>query len=279
MLKRKFIKKMVILGMCSISILLSVGCSGKKANVHIGEYVEFGEYEQDNNEISGQEPILWQVIDVKDDKALLSSCYVLDNIQYCDYGDDDTTSAPWARSYIYSWLNEDFYNSAFSESEAKAIIDSTDYSAENVEEIGKVFLFSYQEILKYYDTDSVVNKSKEYECVYTWDLLAKPTEYAKEKDVECRELTQERIDFLIGDGLNCENYVAGDEYAKYWLRSSLKWDSWFTAEGHALYVDSDGKIQPDVVSLANMKTKRQGVKPCVWVDLKIVGDDLVTVKQ
>lgn len=65
-----------------------------------------------------------------------------------------------------------------------------------------------------------------------------------------------------------DSSVIGNEYSAYWLRSSLSWDSWFTAEGHALLVEEDGRIELGTASLNNGKTRRHGIRPCVWVNLE-----------
>lgn len=81
-------------------------------NIVVGDYVTFGVYEQDNDNANGLEPIKWQVMDISDGKALLVSCYILDNIEYNEsegvYGTGDSESNPWSQSYVYSWLNKDF---------------------------------------------------------------------------------------------------------------------------------------------------------------------------
>lgn len=83
-------RKICNISIMIILILLCMGC-GKK-DIGVGDYVEFGKYEQDNDNSNGQEPIKWQVLDIDDDKALLIADKVLDNVQYCEYagiyGDD-----------------------------------------------------------------------------------------------------------------------------------------------------------------------------------------------
>lgn len=68
--------------------------SSKKSKVNIGDYVLFGSYEQDNDTTNGAEPIEWQVVDIDNDKALLVSKYILDNVEYNEpegiYGDGDS---------------------------------------------------------------------------------------------------------------------------------------------------------------------------------------------
>lgn len=109
----------------------------------------------------GSEAIKWQVVDISNGNALLVSNYILDNIEYNEsegiYGDGNSESNPWDQSYVYSWLNKDFLQTAFSEDEAKQIVDSTDYSVTDEqgafigEQVGSVFLLSYDEAVKLFN--------------------------------------------------------------------------------------------------------------------------------
>lgn len=241
----------------------------------IGATVTFGRYEQDNDLSNGAEPIKWQIKDIKDGKALLVSKYVLDEIQYNNYagihGDKSLESLPWAESDVFKWLHNDFASQAFTNDELQIIAEATDYSSEESETIGYIFLLSYEEVTKYFNLDTVtvpnVYTNGEYDCSYSHELLCKPTPYAVENGVDIKELNQEEIDYMTRDGLNCDSYTLGDSYAGYWLRSSLSWDAWFTAQGHALWVEENGVIELGKAGLDNVKTKNHGVRPCVWVDL------------
>lgn len=248
----------------------------------VGDMVTFGSYEQDNDNANGLEPIKWQVMDISDGKALLISCYILDNIEYNEsegiYGTGNSESNPWSQSYVYSWLNKDFAQTAFSEDELKIITDTTDYSVTDEygalegELIGSVFLPSYDEITKYFGTKTITitnYKDEEEEYTYSDMLLCKATPYANdERNIECETFTEETYNELKEKGFEYDSSVIGNEYSAYWLRSSLSWDSWFTAEGHALLVEEDGRIKLGTASLNNGKTRRHGIRPCVWVNLE-----------
>ena len=77
-------------------------------NVEVGDTIEFGEYEQDNK--SDKEPIEWNVLDIQDNKALIISKYGLDAKKY----NEEYQSVTWENCTLRKWLNEDFYNEAFS---------------------------------------------------------------------------------------------------------------------------------------------------------------------
>lgn len=57
-------------------------------NLKVGDQIEFGSYEQDNDTDNGAEPILWDVIGQNNGRYLLISHYVLD---YMAYEKDNTT--------------------------------------------------------------------------------------------------------------------------------------------------------------------------------------------
>lgn len=78
--------------------------------------VTFGAYEQDGNIFNGPEPIEWYVINNADGAAMLYSVYCLDCQPY--HNDTyDLDSVNWNSCSLKNWLNNDFYNDAFSEEE------------------------------------------------------------------------------------------------------------------------------------------------------------------
>lgn len=134
----------------------------------------FGEYEQDNDLSNGKEPIEWRVITIEDGQALLMSEYLLDVAPYNDVYENVT----WETSSIRQWLNGEFLNTAFSDSEKEKIRQTTvkkpDY-LEYDDYVGKdltvndtqdqVFLFSYGELHEYfgnyYDSHGIMTKYAE----------------------------------------------------------------------------------------------------------------------
>jgi len=91
------------------------------------QYVHFGTFDQN----WGEEPILWRVLAVQDGRALLLSEYILAAMEY---GPSNT----WKGSYMEYWLNHQFLESAFTQSEKNAIPQFGN--------IGKVFLISEAEL-------------------------------------------------------------------------------------------------------------------------------------
>ena len=85
----------------------------------VGDIVQFGRYEQDNDLENGPEPIEWRVLEIKDQAALLLSRSILDLKSY-HYRDTETS---WMNCTLRKWLNEDFVEAAFVPAEAERIIE------------------------------------------------------------------------------------------------------------------------------------------------------------
>ena len=112
-----------------------------------GDTLYFGTYEQDNDQSDGNEDIEWLVLKVKNKKALILSKCVLD---YKKFAEEAVT---WKDSNMRTWLNDEFYNTAFEESYQDKIIESTiddvDYDGNKIKLQDKIFLLSNEEVEKY----------------------------------------------------------------------------------------------------------------------------------
>ena len=142
------------------AILESLGSSYIKtllSQAEVGEYVLFGTYEQDDNDNNGKEFIEWLVLDKQDDRILVISKYVLDNKPY----NESDESVTWETCTLRSWLNYEFYNTAFSYDE-KALIPTVTVTADKNPSYktnagndtqDKIFLLSVSEAEKYFSSD------------------------------------------------------------------------------------------------------------------------------
>ena len=88
------------------------------SNAQVGQTIEFGEYEQDNNESNGKEPIVWKVLAVTDDNVLLLSEKGLDIktlglTSYIGKKHSQLTKTVYESSEAFSWLQSDFMDEAF----------------------------------------------------------------------------------------------------------------------------------------------------------------------
>lgn len=138
----------------------------------VGDEIEFGVYEQDNTSSNGKEAIVWQVIAVDDNRALLLSKYTLDYKKF----ENSFSDTNWADSYMHQWLSQSFVQNSFTQNQATRIIETniaTNKSKgkkESANTSDRVFLLSKQEYVKYVqDTEF---------------MLTQPTEYAKAQGAE-----------------------------------------------------------------------------------------------
>lgn len=148
-------------------------------NQNIGQsshsIITLGNYEQDDNYSNGPEPIEWIALAKKEDNILVTSRFVLDCVPFNITAD----AVSWETSYLRAWLNDSFYNEAFSGSNKAKIVDSEVYPHANPQHDtdpgnttnDKVFLLSLLEV------DSLFASAEDIACY--------PTQYAIRRGVDC----------------------------------------------------------------------------------------------
>lgn len=200
------------------------------SNVQVGDYITFGHYEQDNDTANGAEGIAWLVLDIKDGKALLISKYALDAQPYDEEGGDVT----WERCTLRTWLNNNFYNTAFSETE-KAQIKTTTVLADpnptyttyaGYDTNDNVFLLSTKEASNYFSSNG------KRQC--------QPTAYAKAQGV-----------VTATDSSNYGN-------CNWWLRTPGK----YHFDASYIYIAGFAVDPGYIVSASKI-----GIRPAIWIDL------------
>ena len=139
-------------------ILLTGQMSLAESVPAVGSIVTFGTYEQDNDLLNGPEPIEWVVLDIQDGRVLLTSRYALDGMIYNEGYLVDTT---WEECDLRVWLNDTFFNTAFTSEEQDRIPQVT---VDNGPEQGaagwrsqggndtqdRVYLLSFKEVGDYF---------------------------------------------------------------------------------------------------------------------------------
>jgi len=188
------------------------------------------------------EPITWRVLDVQGSSAFLMADLVLDSQDY-HYSTSNRTiggrtvyANNYKESHIRSWLNDNFYNTAFTAAEKARIqtttvdnsVASTGYSSNTyacANTSDKVFLLSYAEAT-----------SATYGLSTTTARQLKPSAYAQSQGV----LT----------------YSNGDSY--WWLRSPRN-----DRASYARYVVVDGRVS----SGTSVGCADGGVVPALWISL------------
>ena len=203
------------------------------------ETVAFGRYEQDNNPDNGPEPIQWIVLEEQEGKRLLYAKDLLDKHRYNEtYG-----SITWAESDLRAWLNNEFFQAAFTEEEQAAIllIDVDNSAAQchpkyqatgGADTQDKVFLISYAEAAKYFED----NESRR----------AAPTDYA------------------IAQGVKANNYyeIDGRKCGMWWLRSP----------GEKQYRVSMSYFS-GILNYSYATKDVVGIRPMLWVDTGMLPEE------
>ena len=193
---------------------------------NVNDTLSFGLYEQDGNASNGKENIEWILLTKENEKVLLISRYALDCQPYTTKWEEIT----WEACTLRKWLNNEFFNAAFSDEEKSMIITAAvaaDMNPKNGTKAGadtkdKVFLLSIVEVENYFVSDS------EREC--------SPTTYAKSNGV----------------------YVANNGNCWWWLRSPGYLQS------DAANVGSNGGVGYNG-NYVNYETN--AVRPAMWIDL------------
>ena len=193
-----------------------------KLTARVGACVTLGTYEQWEK----NQPIEWLVLAVENGKALLITKYGLVSKKY-----NRRVGATWENSSIRTWLNNEFLNTAFTDSEKRRLLNvkvtadkNPSYSSTNPGKATKdqVFLLSIAETREYLASEA----SKKCEL----------TPYAK-ANVSSK---------------NDRNACS------WWLRTPG-----FTVD-YAAYVHSDGEVQ---VFGSSVSDEGYAVRPAVWVKI------------
>lgn len=182
----------------------------------VWDCVWFGSYWQDCEDTSGAKtPIKWRVLSVNGDEALLLADRCLDFQPY----NTINTSITWEKSTLRTWLNDDFYNNAFSSQDKSAILKKTQVNADNHhygteggnDTSDNVFLLSLDDCFKAeYGFDSTDYHCDWYTNSYDPSRRAKVTTFVKKRGacVSSGEYVDNGYWWLRSPGFDA-NYAAG----------------------------------------------------------------------
>jgi hypothetical protein len=210
-----------------------------------GDIVTFGSYEQDNDSETGQEQIDWVVLSKSKNGVLLLSKYILD-VKPFHSVDEGTV---WEQSTLRTWLNKDFYNTAFDDTEKKMLKkksipnkenDSNSLGGKNTKD--KVFLLSVDDTN---NTKYGFNDENEY-----YDITARcaATPYALSKGLAA---------LSSSDHINCGT-ADGEPSSLWWLR-----DPGLTGI-RGTGIDAQGEYLTNIPYIST----DVGVRPVIFVALK-----------
>lgn len=198
--------------------------------VKVGEYITFGTYEQDNNTSNGKEPIEWLVLDEQDGKVLVISKYALDAQPF----NEEDVDVTWETCTVRNWLNGEFINSAFINSERVKISTVTvtadanpDYNTDPGNDTqDKVFLLNIAEANEYFDSGEA--------------RVCKATDYA------------------VAQGAGMSDIFGYEGNCWWWLRSPGR------IQVSAAAVDYDGRVGNEGGIVINSHTS---IRPAMWIEL------------
>ena len=180
------------------------------------------------------EPITWNVLDNHNGEYILLSSIVLDQCYYYS----PTNNNKYKDSYIRSWINGDFYDSAFvldnsyiqtttiDNSASTTASETNPYACENTED--KVFLLSYQDYL---------NNDYGFPSSNSW----------------CGERVCPTTDWAKARGISIYSYETS---GRYWTRSPNE-ETYVCA----MYVNKEGSIFEDNTD------RKYGVRPAITIKI------------
>lgn len=211
-----------------------------RVEMNTRDTVYFGRYWQEDTNGDGvadqndeMQPIRWRIISRDGDDAFVIADKILD----CQPYNDIDTDVTWENCTLRSWLNEDFYNMAFTPEEQNAIIEQSlinennpDYGTEGGNDTkDKVYSPCIKDM----------NNPNYGFYVYDWgdqEGIGKVTSYA------------------VKQGVYTDSYEGGSYW---WLRSpgDRTWRASYVSYGGCMFMDCE------------VGNKRVGVRPALHINL------------
>ncbi|HEX9063194.1 MAG TPA: DUF6273 domain-containing protein [Clostridia bacterium] len=220
--------------------MITVGCN---RNAKPGEIITFGTYPQ-TADGTDRTPIKWQVLQNSGGELFILSEYILDCRKY--HG--EYTDIIWHDCDLRKWLNGEFYNAAFNDSEKKFIKTAhcTDNGENSPDTEDKVFLLSVSEVREL--TDKFV------ENPFSVKRRAIGTEFAKTKKSDGCHL-------YVYDKTDKRNYLIENEkeYGCSW------W--WLRTQGNQPSRASFVGPRSSVRSYGEVTLSRDGVRPALKINI------------
>ena len=157
---------------CSLGVPTFAAGNNQFSRLRVGDIVEFGSYEQDNNHFNGKEPIRWIVVETFNNCIKLVSQYILDARAF----DTSIWETSWENSEIRKWLNNEFYYTAFSYEERQIMELGKNhnqggfYVSDRSDTYDMVWLMNIKEVVAYFGSGDT-------------NRICYPTAYAKANGV------------------------------------------------------------------------------------------------
>ena len=155
------------------------------ASLDVGDVFSFGSYEQ--NKSSGADAIQWIVLEKSADRMLVISKYLLD----CRLYHSQNERIDWSSCSLRTWLNDTFYNTAFTDTEKERILVTSNADTFTSDHI---FLLSVDETERYFPTKA--------------DRICQATHYAVERDAYVNTSTGGSWWLLRTPGIDSEHVMS-----------------------------------------------------------------------
>lgn len=209
-----------------------------KEKLAIGSCVTFGRYPQNNGDTP--EPIVWQVLDIEDNEALLLSRCGLD----CQPFHHEESEVCWKTCDLRKWLNDDFLHKAFDSEEISMISDKVIFTEDNALYKSKgggntkdrLFCLTIEEALIYFEQTITM-----FGCKEKWHSYAFGRDLWVSRSRSC-PVTEYAVAQGAWKAVCCEKYRSKSnewwfENCCFWLRSS--------GDGNdkAAYADNIGQVR------------------------------------
>lgn len=227
-----------------------------------GDSFSFGRYIQSASSRKA-EPIQWKVLAVEGKRLLALSLQVLD----CQKYHPEVTAKKWDNCSLRQWMNHEFYQKAFNDTEQRLIAETALQNPENSQyhiygcsdTTDRIFALSVEEAQKYFSLEGFLPHVTEHESrnetakklgvfrAYEIDLdlgslmaMAVSTDYAQKQDIPSVSLLGKK------------------SVSPWWLRTSG------AANGLNVFVAPSGHIDLMGTFLDDML----GVRPAMWLELE-----------
>ena len=226
--------------------------------------IKFGTYPQSDITAEKLDPIEWVVLDkdVLNHRALLISKYILDS-DSCNLINEKGDG--WENSSMRKWLNNDFYDVAFNDTEKVRILstklvnkDNDDYDTiAGNDTTDKIFFISISEAKKYFKSD----RNESYRDQLGLYAATKGSEFAKKGIKTKYNKRQNNLDFLGKGNRESNKYIEeGKEWAAgfsvYWLRTPGGEQKVAACIKSDAYLDTGG---------VRAYTQFVGIRPAMWI--------------
>lgn len=216
---------------------------GDDGHTIVYDIVEMGSYPQSDKSGKVKDPIKWRVMNASETKLVLMADSILDYGQYNE--SQERNGIYWGSSDIRRWLNDYFYNNAFSNKEKQIILDTTHEngsklgnSVYNGETTDKLMLPSYDDICEWMQEGKNTLTEKESMAV----IWRYPTAYSYSQYKE--------------------NSDSDDKGLSYWLGTSSTQDGYYM---HVLEEEIEGDVRA-VYGHINTCTAYLGICPVMVVN-------------